>query len=60
MSIQKAGKTIFSRIRPYKPVDTKRVIYETTQDIFERRDSVLDVAKDFRKRFNFKSQSIYV
>ena len=50
MSIQKAGKTILSRIRPYKPVDTKRVIYETTQDIFERRDTVLDVAKDFRKR----------
>lgn len=50
MSIQQTGKVILARIRPYKPVEQKRIIYETTQDIFERKDTVLDVAKDFRKR----------
>ena len=50
MSIQKTGKTILGRIRPNKPVEQKRIIYETTKDIFERKDTVLDVAKDFRKR----------
>lgn len=38
------------RIRPYKPVESKRILYETTQDILDRKETVQEVARDFRKR----------
>ncbi len=46
----RAGKIITQRIRSNKPIDVKKVIYTTSEDIFERKDTVLDVAKDFRNR----------
>ena len=46
----RAGKVIMQRIRPYKPVESKRILYETTQDILDRKETVQEVARDFRKR----------
>lgn len=50
MSKIRAGKIITQRIRPNKPIEVKKAIYTTSEDIFERKDTVLDVAKDFRNR----------
>lgn len=46
----RAGKVMFQKVRPYAPVESKRILYETTQDILEKKETVAEVARDFRKR----------
>ena len=46
----RAGNIIMQRIRPYKPVEVKKAIYTTSQDVFDRKETVLEVAKEFRSR----------
>ena len=46
----RAGKVMFQKIRPNKQVESKRILYETTQDILEKKETIAEVARDFRKR----------
>ncbi len=50
VNFQNVKNAVLPRIRPNAKIDAKKVAYETAKDTFERKNTVLDVAKDFRKR----------
>ncbi len=50
VNFQNVKNSLIPRLRPNRKIEAKKAAYETAKDTFERKNSVLDVAKDFRKR----------